>query len=90
MGHVEGGRSAMLEVQEPVMEPGTVVRRLKEPEPVVLKVVEGDRSALCRGSWGWGAILGVVALMSEEVVQLELERVDVGWPHKLGGEPPCW
>jgi hypothetical protein len=73
----------MLEVQEPV------VRRMKEPEPMVLKVVEGGTSALCCGSWGWGAILGVVAPMSEEVAQLELERAG-GWPQKLGGEPPCW
>jgi hypothetical protein len=78
----------MLEVQEPVMEPGPVVHRLKEPEPMVLKVVEGDRAALCHGSWGWCAILGVVAPMSEEVARLELEWADVGWPQKLGGEPP--
>jgi hypothetical protein len=84
MGHVKGGRSAMLEVQEPV------VRHLKEPEPMVLKTVEGDRSALCHCSWGWDAILRVVALMSEEVAQLELERVDEGWPQKLGGKPSWW
>jgi hypothetical protein len=55
-----------------------VVHRLKEPKPMVLKVMDGGRSALCRGSWEWGAILGVVAPMSEEVAQLELERADVG------------
>ena len=87
-GHVGGGRSAMLEVQEPVVEPGLVVRRLKEP--MLLMAVEGDRSALCLGSWGWGAILGVVAPMVEEAAAVELERVDVGWPRRLGGEPPCW
>ena len=49
-GHVGGGRSAMLEVQEPVVEPGPMVRRLNEPEPMVLKAVEVGRSVLCRGS----------------------------------------
>jgi hypothetical protein len=49
----------MLEVQEPVMEPGPVVRHLKELEPMMLKIVEGDRSALCHYSWGWDAILRV-------------------------------
>ena len=80
----------MLEVQEPVVEPGPVVRHLKEPEPMVLRAVEGGRSALCRGSWGWGAILGVVAPMLEEVAAVELERADVGWPQKPGGKPSCW
>ena len=56
----------------------------------MLKAVEVGRSALCRGSWGWGAILGVVAPMLEEVAVVELERADVGWPQKLGDEPPCW
>ena len=56
----------------------------------MLKAVEVGRSALCRGSWGWGTILGVVAPMLEEVAAVELERADVGWPQKLGGEPPCW
>ena len=80
----------MLEVQEPVVEPGPMVRHLKEPESMVQKAVEVGRSALCSDSWGWGTILGVVAPMLEEVAAVELEWVDVGWPQRLGGEPPCW
>ena len=80
----------MLEVQEPVVEPGLVVRHLKEPKPMVLMSVEVDRLALCLGSWGWGAILEVVAPMVEEAAAVELEMVNVGWPRRLGGEPTCW
>jgi hypothetical protein len=70
----------MLEVLEPVEEPKLVARRLKEPELMVLMAVEVGRSAVCRGSWGWGAILEVVAPMQEEAAVVVLEPEGVGWP----------
>jgi hypothetical protein len=48
----------MLEVLEPVEKPELVVHLKK---PMVPRAVEVDRSAVCHGSWGWGAILEVVA-----------------------------
>jgi hypothetical protein len=77
----------MLEVLEPVEEP-ELVARLKEP--MVLRAVEVGRSAVCHGSWGWGAILEVVAPVQEEAAVVVLEPEGVGWPRRLGDEPLWW
>jgi hypothetical protein len=77
----------MLEVLEPVEEP-ELVARLKEP--MVPRAVEVGRSAVCHGSWGWGAILEVVAPVQEEAAAVVLEPEGVGWPRRLGDEPPWW
>jgi hypothetical protein len=77
----------MLEVLEPVEEP-ELVTRLKEP--MVPRAVEVGRSAVCHGSWGWDAILEVVAPVQEEAAVVVLEPEGVGWPRRLGDEPPWW
>ena len=57
---------------------------------MVPRVVEDGRSAVCHGSWGWGAILEVVAPVQEEAAVVVLEPEGVGWPQRLGDEPPWW